>query len=334
MNAKKHITLLLLPLLFTADLWAQETNVSLYQYTPLITNPGALGVNEDALLILNYRNQSVEAGRNFQTSMVSGFYAIKVLNNQFGMGATFISDQSSDLIKTSGGIFAIAHGVSIFEGSKLSLGIQGGYFRKKIGFDFTTHNQFVGGVFNPNADTGEGAINDSRDYFTLSSGLYWDWKDLNGEEKAFAGISLYNFNRPNISFAENGSHQLSADIKGMAGFRVYANNQLSIVPNIYYWHSHNDDIANIGSWFRYKLNSANNEKVEVALGTWYKTNKEGVIAFEYKLSNLSGGVSYDFPWGSEIYQVQNRGVIEFSLLFRLNKIDQLQSIFGKDKEGQ
>ncbi|MEL7004103.1 MAG: type IX secretion system membrane protein PorP/SprF, partial [Bacteroidota bacterium] len=82
---------------------AQEPNFSMYHYSPFFTNPGEIGVVQDVRLMLNYRNQSIEAGDNFTSSSLSGFYPINTGNHRLVLGANFLNDQASDFVQTNGG---------------------------------------------------------------------------------------------------------------------------------------------------------------------------------------------------------------------------------------
>ena len=304
-------------LCFAHPAWAQEPNFSLYHYTPFLSNPGSIGMVEDVRVFLNYRNQSVSAGDNFQTSMLSGYFPVNIGNHRLGMGGSFIADKSSDFVKTNGGMMGLAYSIQLFPGSELSLGFQGGYFQRNIDFDFTTDHQFVDGTFNPDVATGEPLVNSSRGYLTASTGLYWQLKDEAGKLKGFAGASIFNFNQPNTSFIDQGTDKLPLSWRGTAGWRVYQHQKFSLMPTLRWVHQADNNFVNAGSWFRYEMNKESAQ--ELGVGLWYNTNKAGVISLEYNQDNLTLAASYDLPISSELNTAQQTGIFELAVSLRLKK---------------
>lgn len=296
---------------------AQESNFSMYQHTPFLTNPGSIGVIEDVRTTLNYRNQSVSTGVNFQTSMISGFYPVNIGNHRLGIGGTFINDKFSDFMKANGGMLGLAYSIQLFPGSELSLGFQGGYFQRGLNFDFTTDAQFVDGSFNPGSGTGEPLVNSSKGYMTGSTGLYWQLKDKSNRLKGFVGASIFNFNQSNVSFIEDGEDKLPITWKTTAGWRVLQQARFSVMPTLRWVHQTDNNFVNAGSLFKYDMNRENEQ--QLGFGLWYNTNKAGVVSLEYSQANLTLAGSYDLPMSSEISTSQKAGIFELALSIRLKK---------------
>ena len=300
---------------------AQEPNFSMYHYTPFLTNPGIIGVQEDVRLMLNYRNQSVDVGENFTTSMLSGYYPINIGNNRMVIAGTFLTDKASEFLRTNGGMAGLAYSVNFARGMELSLGVQGGFFQRRLDGDFTTDDQFVDGGFDPNAPSAEGLFNQTREYAILSSGLHWQWKDEAGRLKAFAGGSIFNFTEPNISFVESGDDGLPLSLKGNAGFSVYQGMKFSIMPTVRWISQAGNNFVNVGSWFRYDLESTSQGTKQLGLGLWYHSNDAGVVSLEYNQPNLTLAASYDHAVSTEINTAQGRGIFELAIAFRLKKVE-------------
>jgi len=304
-------------LAFAHPLRAQESNFSMYQYTPFLTNPGSIGMVEDVRIFMNYRNQSVSAGENFQTSMLSGYFPVNIGQHRLGMGATFISDKSSDFVKSNGGMMGLAYSIPLFPGSELSLGFQGGFFQRNIDIDFTTDNQFIDGSFNPDAGTGEPVVNDSKGYLTASTGLYWQLKDKAGKFRGFAEASIFNFNQPNTSFISEGTDKLPLSWKATAGWRAYQHMKFSVMPTLRWVRQADNGFVNAGTWFRYEMNKESAQ--ELGLGLWYNTNKAGVVSLEYNQANLTLAASYDVPVSSALNTALQTGVFEIALSLWVKK---------------
>ncbi|TRX53379.1 type IX secretion system membrane protein PorP/SprF [Fulvivirga sp. M361] len=318
---KLHLSLVLLCLMMSTchELMAQEPNFSMYHYTPFLTNPGRIGVQEDVKLMLNYRNQAIDVGENFTTSMLSGYYPVNVGNHRLVIGGTFLSDNASEFIKTNGGMLGVAYSIHIARGMELSFGAQGGYFHRRVESDFTTDDQFINGEFDPNAPSSETAMGQTKGYPTISSGMHWQWKDAEGRVKAFAGGAIFNFTEPNTAFIEPGDANLPLSIRGSAGLRVYQGMKFSVMPSVRWISQAGNSYVNTGSWFRYELASTEQGTNQIGLGLWYNSNDAGVVSLEYNQPNLTVAASYDLPVSTERSAIQTRGIVELAIAFRLKK---------------
>ncbi len=316
---KIYILTLLMVMSFCHFVKGQEPDFSMYQHTPFYINPGMIGVQEDINIMLNYRNQSVDVGENFTTSSVSAFYPIEIGNHRLALGASFLSDKASRFVKTNGAMLGIAYSVNFSKGMEISLGMQGGFFQRRLDSDFTTDDQFVNGAFDPNTPSSEILFNLSKSYPTLSSGLYWQWKDDEGRQKAFAGGALFNYIEPNISFVEDGNDGLPSSFKANVGYRIYQGHQLSVMPTARWISNAGNNIINAGSMFRYDFGFGEQAKKQVGFGLWYNSNQAGIVSLEYQQANFVMAASYDFPLNSTLNTAQNSGVIELAITYRIKR---------------
>lgn len=298
--------------------YAQEPNFSMYNYAPIFTNPGEIGGVEDIQVILNYRNQSVDAGENFKSSAISVFYPFKLGNHRLVVAGNFLNDKSSDFLSTNSTMLGVAYSVSITAKSALSLGIQAGLFQRKIDGDFTTDDQFVNGVFDPNLISGDAVINQYTNYPSLSTGIHYTLLDDDGAKLGFVGVSLFNAIEPDVSFVESAKDKLPSSFKATAGYKVYHGLKFSAMPTMRWIHQASNSQLNIGSLFGYELSTGDEIAKKINLGLWYNTNKLGVFSVAYEQPNLTVGVSYDLPVSADLNAGQN-GIFELALLFRLLK---------------
>ncbi|MEM7551615.1 MAG: PorP/SprF family type IX secretion system membrane protein [Bacteroidota bacterium] len=315
---KKYSIAFIIVILMSFKGFAQEPNFSMYHYTPFFTNPGSIGVVEDVRLMFNYRNQSIEAGDNFTTATISAFYPINVGNDRLVIAGNFLNDRASDLLSTNGGLLALAYSVSLSESSSLSLGFQGGYFQRQIDSDFTTDDQFVDGVFDPDVVSGDAVLNRSANYATLSGGLHYQVQDEYGREKAFIGGSIFNFTQPDIALADGVEDDLPLSYRASAGYRVYQGTKVSVLPTLRWVNQEGNNFLNLGSRFGYELSGGTQNQKRIELGLWYNTNDLGVVSIAYEQDNFVIGTSYDVPVGSDLSTGQN-GIFELAVSFRLKK---------------
>jgi type IX secretion system PorP/SprF family membrane protein len=290
----------------------------MYHYAPFFTNPGQIGTVEDVRLMLNYRNQAIDVGENFQTSSLSGFYPVYIGNHRLVVAGNFINDQASDFVKTNGGLLGVAYSVSTTANSELSFGAQGGYFQKKVSSNFSTDDQFVNGVFDSNEISSDAILNRSKGYPTLSAGLYYRIKDTEGREKVFVGGSIFNILEPNISFIDSGDDKLPSSIKATVGYRAYQGLKLSVMPTMRIVSQTDNSFLNLGSRFGYQLESTEEGIKKIDLGLWYNTNNLGVFSVAYEQPNLILGVNYNLPVNSDLSAGQN-GIFELAISLKLKK---------------
>lgn len=315
---KKISILFVLILMLSVKVQAQEPNFSMYHYAPFFTNPGQIGAVKDVRLMLNYRNQAIEAGDNYRSSSISGYYPIFIGNHRLVIAGNFLNDQASDFVSTNGGLLGVAYSIQMSANSALSLGLQGGYFQRKTDGDFTTDDQFVGGVFDPTIVSGDAVLNQSKSYPTLSGGIYYEVSDGDGREKAFIGASIFNATEPNISFADVEDDNLPLSLKATAGYRVYQGMKFSVMPTMRWVNQADNNYFNLGSRFGYELENTEEGTKGISLGLWYNTNDLGVFSIAYEQPKFTVGISYDLPVADDLSAGQN-GIFELAISFRLKR---------------
>jgi len=305
-------------LLANVNVYAQEPNFSMYHYTPFFTNPGMIGVQEDVRLMLNYRNQAIEAGESFRTSSLSGYYPVYLGNHRLVIAANFLNDQISDFVTTNGGLLGVAYSIRTTSKSELSFGLQSGFFQRKINNDFTTDDQFVNGVFDPTTVSSDAVFNQTKNYPTLSAGLHYKLNDAEGREKAFIGGAIFNAIEPNVSFIDAEDDKLPSSFSATAGYSVYQGLNFSVLPTVRVVNQANNNFLNIGSRFGYELSNSEEGVKKIDLGLWYNTNDLGVFSIAYEQPDFAIGVSYDLPVGVDLSTAQN-GIFELAISLRIKK---------------
>ncbi|MEM6842467.1 MAG: PorP/SprF family type IX secretion system membrane protein [Bacteroidota bacterium] len=297
--------------------WAQEPNMSQYHLTPFLTNPGMIGTIDRATITANYRNQALDAGRTYATSTLSAYYPIAIGNHRLGIGASFLNDQVSDFMGTNGGLLGTAYSVRIATRHQLSLGAQAGFFNRRLNssFSFTTDSQFLDGSFNGDAPTGEVFINQNRNFLTLTTGLFWLMEDAQGHSQAFFGGSIFNVNRPDVGFDEESNMPIS--LKATGGWRVYQGTRWAIMPNARWIYQEDVQSLNVGTWFHYDLSQSVEYPQQLSIGGWYNNNQAGIVSLQYEQSRYLVGASYDIPLLSDLSTLQQGGIFEIALSFRI-----------------
>jgi len=306
-------------LYFSQAAKAQEGNFSMYRYSPFLTNPGQISTTEDVKLMLNYRNQPLDVGENLNSTLVSAYYPVYFNKHKLVIAANIISDQSSNIINTNGGLIGVSYTVPLSEKSDLSLGLQGGFFQRKIGGDFITDGQIEDGSFDPGTSPIDPVLNQQMRYPTVSSGIYYTLKDDMGREKAFIGAALFNMIEPNLSFNDESSEdKLPLSIKTTAGYSVYQNDKISVFPTFRWVNQADNNMIDLGTRLGYNLTGGEEDFKKLILSLWYNSNSIGVMSLAYEQKRIMLGASYDLPLGTGFNMAQN-GIFELAVSYKLGK---------------
>ena len=313
---KKTFTLFLLLTMMIPYAKSQELNYSMYHHAPLATNPGIMGTQKEMKVSLNYRNQAVDIGKNFRSSMLSVFSPVGIRRHTMVVAGSFVNDRASDYLVTNGGLVALSYSVSLSPKSELSLGIQFGYFQRKTAGDFVTEEQFVNGVYDPTIPSTDVVLNYRKNYSSLSHGLYWQLRDEREDTKAMFGVSVFNATEPELGFSEH-EDRLPLSVKMIAGYTIYSGMKLSVMPTVRWIHQANNNYFNIGSRLSYEL-TGRDETRQIALGLWYSPSRVGIASLEFSQPYFTLAVSYDFPVSSKMDSPQ-KSVVELAVLYRIKR---------------
>jgi hypothetical protein len=152
------------------------------------------------------------------------------------------------------------------------------------------------------------------DFFTLSLGLQWQQVDRKNNRVAYWSLSFFDFNKPEVSFLD-AQAQLRTTSVATAGFRIYEEGPLSVMPEALYTRSYANHVLNVGTVTSYELRPvANQLSGRVDLITKYVIGRSGIIGALFHKENFSVGFSYDFPLFRK--NIGNLGSIEFGLELR------------------
>ncbi len=220
-----------------APLQAQDALFTNYLTTPMQTNPALVTFDNDFKISMNYRGRVSEFAQNYNMPSLSIIYPL--INQEKskrwgGLGFSVLSDMSgnSQMIKTTGASLAFAYNLQINEKQFVGASLGAGYFRRQADVNnMTTGSQYVPNQgFDPNIPINETFTNDTKGYLDLSTGLVWQLIDKNGENKAFAGISAFHLNKPDISLNDQ-TDVLPFRYGIQLGYKIFSNEKISIFPD-------------------------------------------------------------------------------------------------------
>ncbi|MGD1841942.1 MAG: PorP/SprF family type IX secretion system membrane protein [Thermonemataceae bacterium] len=315
----------ILPILVGSSLLqAQNIRFSQYHYTPTLTNPALVTAKSEMSALFNFRQQRITTGQSYTTPMISFLYPFinKQKKNRWGGSGLSIANETTGpngFFNTTHILAGLGYNLPLAEGIYVGFGLQGGYVQRSINTDnITTEELYLNG-FDASLGVGE-PLSSYRDGFPLiNSGLLFYKEDQEQQIPFQLGVSLYNMNRPNVSFfGEVDRIPMSVLLTGEA--RVYQNELISIHPTFRWWQRTEVDQLNVGTSVRYKLNAMNNTRFlregHIGANLWYNFNRVAIIGVQIEQPDYVFAFSYDFAAASNIPVRETNNAFEFTLGWR------------------
>ena len=301
-TAKIRMSLLSL-LLVVGYLNAQDTRFSQPLSNQLSLNPALMGLTNDCRLSLNYRNQWATIDKGYTT--YAGTIQCPLFftgrkstdstksdtwRSRLDFGLNITDDKSGGFNRTNATV-AISYGLKLNAANSITAALNLGYVHYT--FDNTGQSfdeQYQLGAFNSQLPTGESLLG-SKGAPDVGLGFMYYFAPDAGKIQAFAGISAFHVNQPNMSF-DNGSGKLPTKYSAQVGVKVVGN-KLDFTPVILY------DVQGPfkqfigGLLLAYKIGN-NADKGKLVVGAWYKQSDAIVVQAGYDYKVFSFAYSYDF----------------------------------------
>lgn len=321
---------LIIAVVWTGCLFAQDPHFSMVKETPLILNPGNTGVQHDLRATVNYRKQWAFVDP-FET-MAFSFDMNTAKNSRkkayLGVGVTALYDKvSTSKITNTSGNLNLSGVLNLDQRNKLSLGIMGGFGQTSTDLSrLQWESQYIDGAYNSNASSLEGINSASFTYLDAGAGLVWSFGEgqsyitANDEVKANVGISAFHFGLPNNSFygsseVRNTKYVLFANAE--FGQR---NSHLTLIPALMIAYQGNQKDILIGNDFRYLIKEGSKytgfvKQSAFAVGVHYRVMDAVIVNANLNWANYTVGMSYDFNVSTLTKASNFRGGFELFLKF-------------------
>ncbi len=298
---------------------AQYFQFSQYNFTNQRVNPAMIGISKYMSVSLDSRNQKTGGDFSVNSNIVS--FTRPFLNPSTGrawsgIGITMMDDRSGGIFKTQEATISYAVNIRLSRYRVLSMGFKGLYQTRRISLaGYNTGSQFVPDRgFDNSLPNGESSGELTNSFSTFSTGLYWQETDRKENVTGYWGVSLFDLNKPNDSFAGTNS-QLSSSLVFTGGFRAYQNRELSIFPELLYTGSSSNHLVNMGARWQYEIKPMPNQKADkVDLLTKYVLGRSAILGVQFHRENVSLGMSYDFPLFNS--NPSNLGALELGIEIR------------------
>lgn len=303
---------------------AQDIHFSQYFSAPLILNPALTGsFNADFRVAANFRDQSfkqdygVSPGTylTFAGSFDASLFKKKLKYDQFGVGVAFFNDRAgSGALTTTSVLASVAYHkvVDRFARHSITLGLQAGFFQKRIDFTkLTFEDQFNGDDgFDPLAANNENI--DQSSFIAPDLGFGVLWRSRFGKKvNVYVGGSYTHITQPKQSFLGDDDSRLSAKVTVHGGSDIKLGKFLTLTPGFMILYQGTATEYTFGTALGYKINDVNN----LYIGAWYRINDAIVPMIAYELFDVRLGVSFDATASTQKVANQGRGAIELSLIY-------------------
>jgi type IX secretion system PorP/SprF family membrane protein len=279
---------------------AQHWHYSQYNFTEQRINPGMMANSRFARAMVNYRSQ--RTGGDFAIN--SNFLELTrpLLNPSTGQPWSAVSinlhrDRSSGIFVTQEAALAYAVAVRLSRSQQLGFGGRILYQARNVDFSgFFTGSQYVPDRgFNQAISNGEQLANLRTDFATFSTGLYWQQEDQRGLPLHYAGLALFDLNRPPDSFLPNDS-RLPSTLTLNGGWQWWRQRDLRLYSDVLVTFSAGNTATHAGLRLQKALQPRqpkNTDRVELLVR--YVPLRSGIVGIQIHQGNMSLGLSYDFP---------------------------------------
>lgn len=338
MARNKYILILFCTLSFsfcTLHSRAQDAHLSQYDEAYLYLNPALTGMfNGDYRAGGHYRTQwAAVATKPYSTFMLS----YDMPKDRFGVGGYIMNNRAG-----SGGFnvlnFLLSGAYEITTDPKLynhlSVGLQLGFIHKyfnysKYLFDNQYDNTLNGGEFNPNLLNGEEELFTNTSVFMpeANMGVYYYNTNDQVTITPFGGFTLFHLLSPKEEFLikteDNKDNRLPRRFVLHGGAKIYATEQITVVPNLLFMRQANNNELKFGILGYYKLKDS---ETELIFGPSYRNKDAMVIHLGMIYKDFIYRLSYDINTSSLNTVSNYRGGLEISVIYQKRKTLRLPSI--------
>ncbi|NEN23058.1 type IX secretion system membrane protein PorP/SprF [Cryomorpha ignava] len=300
---------------------SQDLHFSLADYSPLTLNAGETGLFDgDWRVTGNYRQQWKSIGQPFQTIAAAYDQQIYALPGQFSAGLVVVNDQSGAIDLINNRVYlsmAYAHNTPLWT---FSAGIQPGFVIKSYNLNGTSfpeqYNDNIG-IYDPSLPLSESNLSNQTNYFDLNAGLAAERKLKSGSIKA--GFSVQHLNAPNVSFFDNKdqlAQRFNSYVKWNHDFKSDVFIRTMVLVSTL---QKAQELVFGGDVGLYVSDSPNGVK-EISLGmdlrNGFNRNADAyILSLGVVISDFRAALAYDVNYSNLNQATNNRGAIEFSLIY-------------------
>ena len=292
---------------------AQDVHFSQFNTDRINLNPSIIGnlFENDFRFSLQRRTQWGSVSVPFTS--LSTTYEIKNILPKINFGAQFLNDKAGDSKFTTNQInLAFSKNLYVFDYDILGVGAVIGVGQRSVDFTdlvFEDPEQFLRNSY-LYSDLGIGAS-----YITNPNNIF----------SVNFGISSFHLNTPNNSFRENDNVRLPIknNFFGRVKYDYLIN--ITLIPEVFLSKQGASNELLLG--FKSQVKS---EKVKVMPLVYYRVKDAIIIGLGVEKNNLIANVSYDINISDLDVASNNKGGVEFSIIYLWKKKDRPTKIIDKE----
>ncbi len=320
----KRTFILLIIVVMSACLFAQDIHFSQFWNAPLNTNPAKTGdFTGDYRFVLNNKNQWMSftnAYATFAGSADAGFEELLMKNSKSGAGFLINNDIAGDgRLTTTQFMLSFSHLMEIGAEKRLSVGFGTGasYTFNSIQWsNFRFGSQYTIDQYDPYADSGEMWQFDRVSYFGINAGMSAGYIIDQGFNLKF-GTAAYHINRPGRSFDEYSEAHLPLKWTHYIQGEYNIQDDLWIEPYVLFMHQQKYRETLLGGLFRFEYNPLTFRSIFI--GGLVRTRDAGILVFGADYQNIKLTINYDINLSNLSTVSRGRGGVEFSLIYIIVK---------------
>ena len=292
------LAVLFLAITLTAPLCqAQYFQFSQYSFTNQRINPAIIASSGFAEISFINRNQSTGGGFHLNSNFFNASYPFNSSKSErrSGFGISFMDDRAGQtgLFSTQEAGLAYAISIPLATGTSVSLGLKAVHSRRKVDLGgLSTGLQFVPDRgFDETVASGEDQGKLDNAFNTFSAGIFWTKQDKKNNTLASAGISFFDFNKPDESLLESPS-SYSSTLVGSVSYRMYELKKISVSPGLMATLSASRITFNAGLVTSYEIQSYRNKPSDhIDFITGYRSHEGPLLGVQFHKGNLGVGLS-------------------------------------------
>lgn len=340
---KKTFFCILFGTLLTVSAVAQDVHFSQFDETQLQLEPADAGVQHDARIVTNYKNQWQSVGSPYKTFALSA--DARLLRNKkhhLGLGIDFFSDKSGDAnLKSNQFNLSLSGIINVTDKSVVSAGLMSGLAQRSITVDgLQWGSQYDGMNYDAALPTGETVTPSSFNFVDLGAGMQYSYGNsemyisANNARKVNIGVAVFHPHSPTYTFYGDNTQILHTKwvFHGNAAIGI-KNTNLVLKPSYIVFLQGGTKEITPGLTFQYIIQegskyTGNKKPAAFSIGGYYRVKDAFIAVAKFEYSNYAIGFSYDVNLSKLKTVSKAKGGFEISLRFIS------PSAFGKRSGGK
>ncbi len=326
--------------IFVQCAYTQDAHFSQFYVTPSYTNPAFTGFFKGNIRTHAIYKSQWEFVTNAYSTMSAGvdFSLLKkqLKWNMLGVGFNLVGDFSgSTHLNTYHFNVPISYTQRLNKerSNFLSVGLMPSFNLKSINLSKANFDEQYDGVAGFQGVNSEN-IQSSKTYFNLGAGLVW-YNEFRRNHNFYAGISLFNIPRPNMSLLENTDIHVPYRYNINAGGFFTVNKKVAFVPSIQLQKQQEFSEWLLGSFVRYNLSDEYNpyNKFNLYLGLWYRSKDAIIPTLRFDVKQTVITFNYDVNISKYAKASRGNGGPEISIVFKTINEEEAKADRNREKLG-